>query len=137
LDFGERLKDRSLLAIGRLATFSFFGRQHSGSSLQSSFLLASQWAPLQMTDKLAQVNFQVEEVQGLVRNNIAKAIERGASLEDLESNSERLESSSQLFSRGATSLRRQQQWRFWRNTLIIVFIVAVIIVLILWWAGAF
>jgi len=93
--------------------------------------------PQAQPDRLTQVTYQVDQVRGIMQQNIEKTIERGANLEELDEKSAMLEQRSVTFSKNSRSLKNQMKWRYYRNILLILLILAVIIVLICWWAGAF
>ena len=81
-------------------------------------------------DKIASLETQIREVTVVMRDNIDKAIARGEDIENLQLKAENLEQNAGLFEDHARDLKRQQRWRYIRNSLIILFIVFFIILVI-------
>ena len=57
--------------------------------------------------KTAQVQNQVDEVIGIMHNNIEKVMARGEKLESLQNKTDDLQQGALQFKRGATKVRRQ------------------------------
>ncbi|KAI8826856.1 synaptobrevin [Fimicolochytrium jonesii] len=57
--------------------------------------------------KTAQVQNQVDEVIGIMHNNIEKVMQRGERLETLQNKTDDLQQGALQFKRGATKVRRQ------------------------------
>jgi len=83
-------------------------------------------------DKVKQVQAQVEEVKGIMHQNIEKVIERGDKIENLQEKTDELQNSAQQFKKSTTKLKRQMWWKNMKLNLIIAFIViAILLILIL------
>ncbi|KAI9104763.1 synaptobrevin [Phlyctochytrium arcticum] len=57
--------------------------------------------------KSAQVQNQVDEVIGIMHNNIEKVMQRGERLESLQNKTDDLQQGALQFKRGATKVRKQ------------------------------
>ncbi|KAJ3087273.1 hypothetical protein HK102_011455 [Quaeritorhiza haematococci] len=80
--------------------------------------------------KTQQIQNQVDEVIGLMHNNIEKVIARGEKLESLQNKTDDLQQGALQFKRGATKVRRQMWWKDLKLKLIIAGVIIVIIVVI-------
>ena len=63
--------------------------------------------PAAADSKTAQVQGEVDEVVGIMHDNINKVMQRGEQLETLQDKSANLQDSSQQFKRGASRVRKQ------------------------------
>ncbi|XP_031641780.1 vesicle-associated membrane protein 4-like isoform X2 [Oncorhynchus kisutch] len=63
------------------------------------------------SDKIRQVQSQVDEVIDVMQENISKVIDRGERLEDLQDKSESLSDNASAFSTRAKQLHRRMWWR--------------------------
>ncbi|KNC98416.1 uncharacterized protein SPPG_06120 [Spizellomyces punctatus DAOM BR117] len=81
--------------------------------------------------KTAQVQNQVDEVIGIMHNNIEKVMARGERLESLQNKTDDLQQGALQFKRGATKVRRQMWWKDLKLKLIIAAIVIVILIVII------
>merc|ERR1712018_789371 len=76
---------------------------------------------------------QVQEVVGVMRNNIDKVLERDAKLNDLDFRASNLEASSGMFQQSSRRLRKKYWWQNLKMKLwlggcgIVIFIVIVVI----------
>jgi len=93
------------------------------------------------TDQVTKVKAQVEEVKGIMTQNIEKVMERGERLEDLITQTEDLEAHGRTFARTATNVRRKMWWKNWRMTAclvsIAILVLAVIILIVCYSMGVF
>ncbi|KAJ3040493.1 hypothetical protein HDV00_010801 [Rhizophlyctis rosea] len=81
--------------------------------------------------KTTQVQSQVDEVIGIMHNNIEKVMARGEKLESLQNKTDDLQQGALQFKRGATKVRRQMWWKDLKLKLIIAGIVIVILIVII------
>ncbi|KAJ3363560.1 hypothetical protein GGF32_003932 [Allomyces javanicus] len=81
--------------------------------------------------KTKQVQAQVNEVVGIMQNNIEKVMERGEKLDSLATKTEDLQQSSLQFKKGATKVRKAMWWKDLKLKLMIAAIVAVILIIII------
>lgn len=63
------------------------------------------------SSKAAGVQQEVDEVVGIMQNNITKAMNRGEQLDSLQNRTEELQQSSMQFKRGANQVRKEM-WYF-------------------------
>ncbi|KAL2912626.1 hypothetical protein HK105_207842 [Polyrhizophydium stewartii] len=84
-----------------------------------------------MASKTTQVQAQVDEVVGIMQDNIHKVMQRGEQLDSLQNKTEDLQNSSLQFKRGANKVRREMWWKDLKLKLIIGGIVAVILIIII------
>ncbi|KAL7746864.1 Vesicle membrane receptor protein (v-SNARE) [Sorochytrium milnesiophthora] len=82
-------------------------------------------------NKTQQVQAQVNEVVGIMQNNIEKVMERGEKLDSLATKTEDLQQSSLQFKRGATKVRKAMWWKDLKLKLMIAFVLAVILAVII------
>ncbi|KAI8906539.1 hypothetical protein PhCBS80983_g01009 [Powellomyces hirtus] len=82
-------------------------------------------------NKTAAVQGQVDEVIGIMHNNIEKVMQRGERLESLQNKTDDLQQGALQFKRGATKVRRQMWWKDLKLKLIIAAIVIVILIIII------
>ncbi|KAH6563090.1 hypothetical protein BASA50_004619 [Batrachochytrium salamandrivorans] len=81
--------------------------------------------------KPAQVQQQVDEVVGIMQDNIHKVMQRGEQLDTLQNKTEDLQNSSLQFKRGANRVRKEMWWKDMKLKLIIGGVVAVVLVIII------
>ncbi|KAI8826543.1 synaptobrevin, partial [Fimicolochytrium jonesii] len=81
--------------------------------------------------KTGQVQNQVNEVVGIMQDNINKVMQRGEQLDTLQNKTDDLQQSSLQFQRGASRVRKQMWWKDMKMKLIIGGIVAVILIIII------
>ncbi|TPX33880.1 hypothetical protein SmJEL517_g03339 [Synchytrium microbalum] len=82
-------------------------------------------------NKTGQVQAQVDEVVGIMQNNIEKVMQRGEKLESLQNKTDDLQQGALQFKRGATKVRRQMWWKDLKLKIIIAVIVIVILIIII------
>ncbi|KAJ3038613.1 SNAP receptor, synaptobrevin [Rhizophlyctis rosea] len=85
----------------------------------------------QQPNKTAAVQQQVDEVVGIMQENIHKVMARGEQLDTLNNKTEDLQQSSMQFRRGANRVRKQMWWKDVKMKLILAAIVSVIIIIII------
>ncbi|KAI9106006.1 synaptobrevin [Phlyctochytrium arcticum] len=88
-------------------------------------------APAPPTNKTAQVQSQVDDVVGIMQDNINKAMQRGEHLDSLQTKTDDLQNSSLQFKRGANRVRKQMWWKDMKMKLILAAIVVAIIIIII------
>lgn len=77
--------------------------------------------------KLQQTQDQVDEVVGIMRNNMEKVLERDAKLGDLEDKSDALADGANKFQMTSRRLKNAMWWQNARWWIIIIFVILVII----------
>ncbi|GAB6026110.1 Vesicle-associated membrane protein 4 [Chamberlinius hualienensis] len=80
--------------------------------------------------KITETQSQIRQVQGIMKENIVKIMERGDKLEDLEDRSYTLTTSADQFSSSAKRLRRTMWWNDTKMKLILALVIFVILLLI-------
>ncbi|KAJ1498541.1 hypothetical protein HMI54_005215 [Coelomomyces lativittatus] len=83
------------------------------------------------SSKTQVVQAQVDEVVGIMQNNIEKVMERGEKLESLATKTEDLQQSSLQFKKGATKVRQAMWWKDLKIKIIIAIVVIIILIIIL------
>ncbi|XP_046360291.2 vesicle-associated membrane protein 722-like [Haliotis rufescens] len=78
----------------------------------------------------AKLQNQVDEVKGVMSQNIEKVLERGDRLDDLMDKTEELEASSASFQKTARRIQKKYWWKNTKMTLILIAVVLVIIIII-------
>ncbi|OAJ41037.1 hypothetical protein BDEG_24697 [Batrachochytrium dendrobatidis JEL423] len=81
--------------------------------------------------KPVQVQQQVDEVVGIMQDNIHKVMQRGEQLDTLQNKTEDLQNSSLQFKRGANRVRKEMWWKDMKLKLIIGGVVALVLVIII------
>ncbi|KAK3732248.1 hypothetical protein RRG08_030591 [Elysia crispata] len=79
---------------------------------------------------LATVQAQVEEVKGVMSQNIERVLQRGDKLEDLMDKAEDLEAGAATFQKTSKKIRKRYWWRSTKMTIILVCVVLVLILVI-------
>ncbi|KAI8810248.1 synaptobrevin, partial [Cladochytrium replicatum] len=82
-------------------------------------------------NKTVQVQRQVDEVVGIMQDNINKVMQRGEQLDTLQNKTEDLQNSSMQFRRGASRVRKQMWWKDMKMKLILGGVIAVIILVVI------
>lgn len=82
-------------------------------------------------NQLKYAQLQVDEVAGIMRENLNKVLERDEKLTDLEDKSEHLRDGASRFEKTARKLKRKFWWKNLKFTLGIVFIILVLIMVII------
>mmetsp|Transcript_145228 Transcript_145228/g.205573 ORF Transcript_145228/g.205573 Transcript_145228/m.205573 type:complete len:98 (-) Transcript_145228:129-422(-) len=83
------------------------------------------------SDKMQETQEQVDQVVGIMRNNMEKVLERDANLQNLEEKSETLADGSKRFQTSSRKLKNAMWWQDKKWCMIITFVLAVIIVIII------
>ncbi len=78
-----------------------------------------------------QLQSEVNEVVGIMQDNIHKVMERGEQLDQLQTKTDDLQQSSMQFRRGANRVRRQMWWRDMKVKLLIGAVLIIIIIIII------
>ncbi|XP_077309130.1 vesicle-associated membrane protein 4 [Lithobates pipiens] len=82
-------------------------------------------------DKIRHAQNQVDEVIGVMQENITKVIERGERLDELQDKSESLSDNATAFSSRARQLRRQMWWRECKMKAIVALVLILILLVII------
>ena len=82
-------------------------------------------------DGIEQTRRQVDEVQGIMKDNVDKVLEREGKLGDLEARADRLQEGTEQFHRAATKIRKKHFWENMKMKIIIGVVIAVIILIII------
>ncbi len=77
------------------------------------------------------VQKQVDEVVGIMQDNIQKVMQRGEQLDTLQDRTENLQQSSQQFRKGANRVRKQMWWKNMKMNLIIGGVLLLVILIII------
>ncbi|XP_038647587.1 vesicle-associated membrane protein 8 [Scyliorhinus canicula] len=85
-------------------------------------------------EKLSSLQGQVNDVKGIMSQNIEKVLERGEKLDDLIIKTDDLQATADSFQKTSTKIARKMWWKNKKMIIIIVVIVIVIIVLIILFA---
>jgi vesicle-associated membrane protein 4 len=80
--------------------------------------------------KTKAVQDEVDEVVGIMQNNIEKVVQRGEKLETLQTKTDDLQAGALQFKRGAVSARKQMWWKNMKMQLIIGGVIVLFIVII-------
>ncbi|TPX72712.1 hypothetical protein SpCBS45565_g00241 [Spizellomyces sp. 'palustris'] len=81
--------------------------------------------------KTTQVQNQVNEVVGIMQDNIDKVMQRGEQLDTLQNKTDDLQNSSLQFKRGANRVRKQMWWKDMKMKLILGGVIAAILIIII------
>ncbi|KAL8608969.1 hypothetical protein ACOMHN_062852 [Nucella lapillus] len=106
-----------------------------------SFVLAQQMKNFSKAgnDTVSRLQSQVDEVKGVMTQNIEKVMERGDHLEDLMDKTEELEASANNFQKTSRKIRKKYWWKNKKMTLIIcgvsLLVILIIIIIILFSTG--
>ena len=82
-------------------------------------------------DGLEQARRQVDEVQGIMKSNVDKVLEREGKLSQLEERADRLQEGTEQFHRSATRIKKKHFWENMKMKIIIGVVIAVIILIII------
>jgi len=124
------------------ATYGDRGRSAIAYAMQSDFsrILQKQmdyYSNNENADRIMQVRKGLDEVKGIMINNIERVLERGEKIELLVDKTEHLTSTSVQFKKKSTELKHAMWWQNTKLILLIVGICAVILFLIIWFACGF
>jgi len=82
-------------------------------------------------DGLEQARRQVDEVQGIIKSNVDKVLEREGKLSQLEERADRLQEGTEQFHRSATRIKKKHFWENMKMKIIIGVVISVIILIII------
>jgi len=82
-------------------------------------------------DKLSQVQAKVDNVKSTMHQNIDAMLSGLEKSEQIEQDTQRLQDSARLFDSQATTLKRREQWKNWKLTLIIGGIILLILIVLI------
>eukprot|EP00055_Hartaetosiga_balthica_P014572 m.80635 g.80635 ORF g.80635 m.80635 type:complete len:96 (-) comp8626_c0_seq1:228-515(-) len=80
--------------------------------------------------KLAEAQQQVDEVVGIMRENMDRVLERDAKLSDLEDRSDELKDGATRFQSSSKKLKKRMWWQNCKWTLALILVILVIIIII-------
>eukprot|EP01125_Pyxidicula_operculata_P020761 TRINITY_DN7763_c0_g1_i1.p1 TRINITY_DN7763_c0_g1~~TRINITY_DN7763_c0_g1_i1.p1 ORF type:complete len:214 (-),score=18.48 TRINITY_DN7763_c0_g1_i1:91-732(-) len=83
-------------------------------------------------DKISAIKTELEDVKGIMRENIEKVVQRGDNLAALEESTTKLEADASLFKTRATTLKRQMWYSSIKAKIIISVVVLVVLFAIVW-----
>ncbi|GAA5921094.1 hypothetical protein JCM3775_004089 [Rhodotorula graminis] len=81
-------------------------------------------------NKTAQIQQQIDDTVGIMRENITKVAERGERLDALQDKTDNLAQSAQGFRRGANRVRKQMWWKDMKMRILIAVGIAILVVVI-------
>ncbi|KAM4635336.1 vesicle-associated membrane protein 3 [Polymixia lowei] len=87
------------------------------------------------SNKLDQVQGQVNEVKVILKDNINKVLERGERLDDLIDKTDDLQATADSFQKTSTRVARKYWWKNVKMMIIIGVVVLIIIILIILFAA--
>lgn len=97
--------------------------------------LCQNYDDLAKADKLAGVMDQVDQVKGVMQDNVEQMLQNHEKLQDLEDKADNMRSEAQRFKKGATDLKKQQWWKNMKLMGILgcltVTVVAVVVVILI------
>ncbi|KAJ3085565.1 hypothetical protein HK102_014041 [Quaeritorhiza haematococci] len=82
-------------------------------------------------NKTTAVQQQVDEVVGIMQDNIHKVMQRGEQLDTLQNKTENLQNSSMQFKKGASRVRKQMWWKNMKMNLIIGGVIAAVLIIVI------
>ncbi|KAI9228043.1 MAG: synaptobrevin-domain-containing protein [Piptocephalis tieghemiana] len=82
-------------------------------------------------DKAKNVHKQVDEVVGIMQNNIDKVMERGENLNSINAKAEDLERGAMNFRSGANRVRKRMWWKDMKLRIIIAIVIIILLVVII------
>ncbi|KAI9209085.1 synaptobrevin [Polychytrium aggregatum] len=83
------------------------------------------------SSKTSQIQREVDQVVGIMQDNVTKVMERGEHLSTLQTKTDDLQNSSSQFRKGASAVRKQMWWKDMKMKIILGIIVAVILLAII------
>lgn len=86
--------------------------------------------------KLVTTQKQVDEVVGIMRQNMDKVLERDTKLSDLDNRAESLQAGASQFESNAGKLKRKMWWQNCKMWVILIVVILIIIAIIVIWAVA-
>jgi len=85
---------------------------------------------LKIDGKILETRAQIKEVEGAMKQNIVKILERGDKLDDLEDRSYTLTTSANQFSSSSKKLRRAMWWKDTKMKIVLALVIFIILLLI-------
>merc|ERR1712026_59895 len=83
------------------------------------------------TTKIQETQAQVQDVIGVMQDNVARVIQRGDNLEDLSSRADSMQMNAREFQAQGTAIRKKMWWKNMKMMIIIGVTVAVVILIII------
>ncbi|XP_028661225.1 vesicle-associated membrane protein 8 [Erpetoichthys calabaricus] len=83
------------------------------------------------SDKLDNLNSQVNDVKDILKDNIGKVLDRGERLDDLIGKTDELQATAESFQRTSTKIARKMWWRNKKMIIILVIVVLIILIVII------
>merc|ERR1711893_495050 len=80
--------------------------------------------------KIQETQAQVQDVIGVMQDNVAKVIQRGDNLEDLSSRADSMQMSVREFQAQGTAIRKKMWWKNMKMMIAIGVVVAIIVLII-------
>lgn len=77
--------------------------------------------------KTQQVQSQVDEIKGIMQENIKKVVERGESMEQIESKTNELHESSQQFQKKTTQVKKKMWWKNMKYSILIIVVLLILV----------
>ncbi|KAK9767772.1 Vesicle membrane receptor protein (v-SNARE) [Basidiobolus ranarum] len=87
--------------------------------------------PNSQNNKTDQIKSQVDEVVGIMQDNIERVMDRGEKLDILNNKAVDLEQGARQFKKGATKMKKRMWWKDMKLRLIILAIVIILLVAII------
>ena len=81
--------------------------------------------------RVSDIEYQLQQVTVVMKDNVEKLIERGENLEVLQQKTENMDEHAKLFQNHSRDLKRQMRWKYIRNSLIILVLVLLLIGIII------
>ncbi|KAJ1931335.1 Vesicle membrane receptor protein (v-SNARE), partial [Linderina pennispora] len=109
---------------------SSYNNNSNGGYNSNPYAYPSENNPTSGGNKGQEVQRQVDEVVGIMQENINKVMEREERLDTLQNKTEQLNEGARQFRRGATDVRKKMWWRDMKLKIIIAVIIIILIVVI-------
>jgi len=93
--------------------------------------MAASQGGYQANDRVGQLRGQVDEVRGVMSQNIERVMERGERLDDLVDKTGNLEQNAVKFRQTSRKVKRKMWWKNTKMTLILIVVVIAIILIII------
>ena len=71
-------------------------------------------------NKISDIEYQLQQVKVVMKDNVETLIENKESLEQLQLKTEIMDENAKLFKNNSQALKRQMRWKYIRNSLIIL-----------------
>lgn len=104
--------------------------QNKGKAHQASQPLLERLATQYGNDKLGSVQAKVDEVAGVMQNNVDLALQNVENLESIEHKSDQLVDSSRHFAKTSRDVKKMYCKKYWKMMTILAFIFIIIIIII-------